>query len=89
MAWYHRILVTIFILVQYKYLIFSLAFLFNYYVFHFPFIAAPSMVSAHYPHSHYLLNILLILIFWIQFIGMATIKFKLAIVSLCTIYALY
>lgn len=65
------------IIIQYIVSVFGLALLVNYHSVAIPFLHYPSMLTSSSTETHYLKNGALYLLFWLQHVAMATLKYKI------------
>lgn len=86
---FHRITVTIMIVLQYALFFISQALLVHYFALPIPFVSFPSIATTTSTETHYLWNTFLHLLFWAQHILMATLMYKKAWFSRWKYFALY
>jgi hypothetical protein len=82
-------MVIFLIITQYILFVISMLLLVNYFAVHLPFVEYPSLTDTAYRTPHYLRNILLYLLFWVQHIVMATLKYKIVWATCCSYFLLY
>lgn len=96
----HRVAVLVLIVLQYALFAWSLLLMVNYHAIRLPFLGYPSMVAAEPAdgrpggdavpgETHYGRNVLLYMLFWVQHILMATLKYKMAWFSRWRYFAVY
>lgn len=86
---FHRVTAVVMIIIQYTLFAWIHILLINYHAFTIPFINYPSLLDDNKSETHYGKNMLLYILFWIQHISMATLRYKIAWFRRVKYFALY